>query len=126
MKRLKRYGLALLWILIGGFALLADGQPAPAALSSEWTGTLYLGAGQLDLILQTDDTLADGQPVAMISPSQSPDAIPGTVTVDGERYIFRFPTIGGEFVARLRGDLLFGTWSQNGNTMGFFVEKRPK
>lgn len=87
------------------------------ALDGTWTGQLRVAGAGLRLVLHFDD-----QGGSLLGTMDSPDQGATGIPLSGfngtaDNFMFRVPTVSGQWNGALRGDLLEGTWQQAGALM---------
>ena len=103
----------------------AGPRPTPA-LDGAWVGTLHVGALNLRLVLKIKRAGA-GWTATVDSLDQHATDIPvDTVTVDGGKLTLALPNINGSYEARIDGDRLVGTFTQNGAALPLELAKTAK
>ena len=91
---------------------LAAGEPA---LDGAWEGAMQLGAVRLRLVAKIRRAAA-GWVATVDSLDQNARDIPvGAVTVHGDSLKLDLPQINARYEARVAGDKLAGSWTQNGH-----------
>jgi len=134
MPRLKALAALVLVLLLAPASVLAAPPPPPdasaaaAAPSFEgaWQGVLAAGAVRLRLVV-TLKRVGAGWTGTLVSLDQSAAEIPiDSVNVDGDRLRLASPKIGATYEARLAGDKLTGTFTQNGAVLPLDLERTTK
>lgn len=104
----------------------AKPKPAkPTDIDGDWLGTLDTGMMKLRIVFHIRNT-DQGLTATMVSPDQSPQAIPVTkVDREGSRLTLEVNGIGGKFVGTINGDHseVQGSWSQGGASLPLTLKR---
>jgi pimeloyl-ACP methyl ester carboxylesterase len=97
--------------------------PVVTTLDGAWMGTLRLAGERLLLIFKIRRT-ADGWAATVDSPAQNVvDSPVDSMTVEGDRLKLVLAKANASYEARLDGDTLVGTFTQNGNALPLQLQK---
>ena len=96
---------------------------APSDIDGAWSGTLDTGSVKLRLVFHVMNT-ANGLKATLDSVDQGANGIPvGTVTRKEASIRFDAPAINGVYDAKIAGDRMEGTWSQNGYSFPLVLQR---
>ncbi|HXJ22450.1 MAG TPA: alpha/beta fold hydrolase [Polyangia bacterium] len=102
-------------------AAIAAAGDSPS-LAGAWQGELVVGS--LRVVLRID-RVGSGWKAALDSPDQGSHDIPAaSVELAGDQLDVTFPGLNGTYRARLGGDGLRGTWTQNGKALPLALARR--
>jgi hypothetical protein len=90
----------------------AHGQPAPAPLAGEWSGSL---GGTLPLVLHLQADASEALTATMDSPAQGVNGLAGAnAKLTGSSFSFEIPLLKGVFTGTVSADgkTISGTWTQ--------------
>ncbi|MGH9475900.1 MAG: alpha/beta hydrolase family protein [Terriglobales bacterium] len=119
MTRILRLALIVSIVMITSVVAQLPGAAA-AAVAGWWTGQLTGTALHLTLQVQRRGQAWDG---VLFSLDQSPNGMPATVTVQGNRVVAAVAAAQGTFAGTLQGDRLVGSWTQSGHSLALTLQK---
>ena len=99
------------------------GQAQPSPVLGSWSGKLNVGVMSLTLVLHLEQD-GDSLKVALDSPDQGARGIPATVDyLSDDSVAVKVGIINASYRARLKGDSLVGTFTQNGFALPLALER---